>query len=292
MVKIREKRLRQKPDWLKIQLPNTGDYKWMHNTIRDNKLHTICTSGKCPNAAECWAAGTATFMILGDICTRACKFCNVKTGKPDPVDIKEPLRIARSINIMKLKHAVITSVDRDDLEDGGAGIWSATILKTKELNPNTTMEVLIPDFNGLHHLIQEVMDAKPEVISHNLETVRRLTPQIRTKAKYDLSLKVLKYIADGGVVAKSGIMLGLGETEEEVFQTMDDLLEVGVTVMTIGQYLQPTKNHLPVSEYVTPEQFEKYKQVGLEKGFKYVESGPMVRSSYHADQHINALNNQ
>ncbi len=287
MVKIKSKIV--KPDWLKIQLPNTSDYKWMHNTIRDNKLHTICTSGKCPNAAECWAAGTATFMILGDICTRACKFCNVKTGKPDPVDLKEPTRIARSINIMKLKHAVITSVDRDDLEDGGAEIWAATIRKTKELNPNTTMEVLIPDFNGLHHLIQQVMDAQPEVISHNMETVRRLTPVIRTKAKYDLSLKVLKYISDGGVVAKSGIMLGLGETEEEVFETMDDLLAAGVTVMTIGQYLQPTQKHLPVSEYVTPEQFEKYKQVGLEKGFKYVESGPMVRSSYHADQHINAL---
>jgi len=228
-------------------------------------------------------------MILGDICTRACKFCNVKTGKPDPVDNKEPLRIARSIQIMKLRHAVITSVDRDDLEDGGAGIWAATIEKTKELNPATTMEVLIPDFNGLHHLIQQVMDAKPEVISHNLETVRRLTPVIRTKAKYDLSLKVLKYIADGGRVAKSGIMLGLGETEEEVFEAMDDLLAAGVTVMTIGQYLCPSKDHLPVSEYVTPEQFEKYKTVGLEKGFKYIESGPLVRSSYHAEEHINAL---
>jgi len=287
MVKIRSKV--SKPDWLKIQLPNTADYKWMHNTIRDHKLHTICTSGKCPNAAECWANGTATFMILGDICTRACKFCNVKTGKPNPVDNKEPLRIARSIQIMKLRHAVITSVDRDDLEDGGAAIWASTIEKTKELNPDTSMEVLIPDFNGLHHLIQQVMDAKPEVISHNLETVRRLTPVIRTKAKYDLSLKVLKYIADGGMVAKSGIMLGLGETEEEVFQAMDDLLAAGVTVMTIGQYLCPSKDHLPVSEYVTPEQFEKYKQMGLEKGFKYVESGPLVRSSYHAEEHINAL---
>jgi len=287
MVKIRSKV--SKPDWLKIQLPNTADYKWMHNTIRDHKLHTICTSGKCPNSAECWANGTATFMILGDICTRACKFCNVKTGKPDPVDNKEPLRIARSIQIMKLRHAVITSVDRDDLEDGGAGIWAATIEKTKELNPNTSMEVLIPDFNGLHPLIQQVMDAKPEVISHNLETVRRLTPMIRTKAKYDLSLKVLKYIAEGGMVAKSGIMLGLGETEEEVFEAMDDLLAAGVTVMTIGQYLCPSKDHLPVSEYVSPEQFEKYKTVGLEKGFKYVESGPLVRSSYHAEEHINAL---
>ena len=287
MVKIRRKV--SKPDWLKIQLPNTADYNWMHKTIRDHKLNTICTSGKCPNSAECWANGTATFMILGDICTRACKFCNVKTGKPDPVDNKEPLRIARSIQIMKLRHAVITSVDRDDLEDGGAAIWADTIEKTKELNPDTSMEVLIPDFNGLHHLIQQVMDAKPEVISHNLETVRRLTPVIRTKAKYDLSLKVLKYIADGGMVAKSGIMLGLGETEDEVFEAMDDLLAVGVTVMTIGQYLCPSKEHLPVSEYVKPEQFEKYKRVGLEKGFKYVESAPLVRSSYHAEEHINAL---
>lgn len=287
MVKIKSKV--SKPDWLKIQLPNTTEYKWMNNVIRDNKLHTICTSGKCPNAAECWGSGTATFMILGDICTRACKFCNVKTGKPNPIDNKEPLRIARSIKIMKLKHAVITSVDRDDLEDGGTGIWAETIQQTRGLNPDTTMEVLIPDFNGLHHLIQQVIDAKPEVISHNLETVRRLTPQIRTKAKYDLSLKVLKYIADKGMVAKSGIMLGLGETEEEVFEVMDDLLAAGVTVMTIGQYLQPTQNHLPVAEYVTPEQFKKYEKVGLDKGFKYVESGPLVRSSYHAEKHINAL---
>ncbi len=278
-----------KPDWLKIQLPNTADYSWMNKTIRDNKLHTICTSGKCPNAAECWSNGTATFMILGDICTRSCKFCNVKTGKPDAPDTKEPMRIARSIQIMKLRHAVITSVDRDDLEDGGAAIWAETIRKTKELNPDTTMEVLIPDFNGLHHLITMVMDAKPEVISHNIETVRRLTPIIRTKAKYDLSLKVLKHIADGGMVAKSGMMLGLGETEEEVLASMDDLIAVGVKVLTIGQYLQPSKEHLPVSEYITPQQFEKYKTLGLQKGFKYVESGPLVRSSYHAENHINAL---
>lgn len=279
----------RKPDWLKIQLPNTADYKWMHQTIRDNKLHTICTSGKCPNAAECWGAGTATFMILGDICTRACKFCNVKTGKPLAVDTKEPLRIARSIKIMKLKHAVITSVDRDDLEDGGAGIWEETILKVKEINPGITQEVLIPDFNGLRHLIQKVIDAKPEVISHNLETSRRITPIIRSRAKYDLSLEVLKYIADAGVVAKTGIMVGIGETEEEVLQTMKDAVNVGVKVFTIGQYLQPSKQHLPVEEYVTPEQFAKYKKAGLEMGFKYVESGPMVRSSYHAEKHINAL---
>ncbi len=279
----------RKPDWLKIQLPNTSDYKWMHQTIRDNKLHTICTSGKCPNAAECWAAGTATFMILGDICTRACKFCNVKTGKPLAVDVKEPFRIARSIQIMKLRHAVITSVDRDDLEDGGSEIWKQTILKVKEMNPGITQEVLIPDFNGLKPLIKKIIEAGPEVISHNLETVRRITPIIRTRAKYDLSLDVLKYIADNGVVAKTGVMLGLGEKEEEVIATMKDAYEAGVKVFTIGQYLQPSKDHLPVSEYVTPEQFAKYKEIGLEMGFKYVESGPMVRSSYHAEKHINAL---
>jgi len=279
----------RKPDWLKIQLPNTSDYKWMHQTIRDNQLHTICTSGKCPNAAECWAAGTATFMILGDICTRACKFCNVKTGKPLAVDVKEPFRIARSIQIMKLRHAVITSVDRDDLEDGGADIWAQTITKVKEMNPGITQEVLIPDFNGLRHLIKQVIDAKPEVISHNLETVRRITPIIRTRAKYDLSLDVLRYISENGVVSKTGIMLGLGEKEEEVIQTMKEAFEAGVKVFTIGQYLQPSKEHLPVEEYIAPEQFEKYKSIGLEIGFKYVESGPMVRSSYHAEQHINAL---
>ncbi len=280
---------RKKPDWLKIHLPNTGEYNWMNKTIRDHKLHTICTSGKCPNAAECWGNGTATFMILGNICTRSCKFCNVLTGKPETVDFKEPFRIARSIQIMKLKHAVITSVDRDDLEDGGAGIWAETIRKVKEMNPGITQEVLIPDFNGLKHLIQQVIDAAPEVVSHNLETVRRLTPQIRSKAKYNLSLKVLSYIASSDVVAKSGIMVGLGETAEEVMETMDDLIEVGVKVLTIGQYLQPTSKHLPVQEYVTPEQFEIYRKEGLKKGFKYVESGPLVRSSYHAEKHINAL---
>jgi lipoic acid synthetase len=278
-----------KPEWLKIQLPNTSDYNWMNKTIRDNQLHTICTSGKCPNAAECWSQGTATFMILGNICTRACKFCNVTTGKPLPADINEPLKVARSIQIMKLKHAVITSVDRDDLEDGGASIWADTILKVKELNPGLTMEVLIPDFNGLEPLIKQVIDAKPEVISHNLETVRRLTPVIRTKAKYDLSLRVLRYIASQGDIAKSGIMLGLGETPEEIYQTMDDLLEAGVKVMTIGQYLQPSKENLPVLEYITPETFATYREVGLSKGFSFVESSPLVRSSYHAAEHINAL---
>lgn len=288
MEQVKKRRV-AKPDWLKIQLPNTSDYQWMNKTIRDHKLHTICTSGKCPNAAECWSAGTATFMILGDICTRACKFCNVKTGKPEAVDFKEPLRIARSIKIMQLRHAVITSVDRDDLPDGGAGVWVETILKVKELNPGITMEVLIPDFQGTTSLVQQVIDAQPEVISHNVETVRRLTPQIRSRAKYDVSLDVLRYIAQAGVVAKSGLMLGLGEQPEEVLETMDDLAAVGVSVLTIGQYLQPSNQHLPVQEYVTPEQFKYYEEEGLKRGFKYVESGPLVRSSYHAEKHINAL---
>jgi lipoic acid synthetase len=283
------KRRVSKPDWLKIQLPNTTNYNWMNKTIRDHKLHTICTSGKCPNAAECWGIGTATFMILGDICTRACKFCNVKTGKPGPVDFKEPFRIARSIQIMKLKHAVITSVDRDDLPDGGAGIWVETIQKVKEMNPGITMEVLIPDFQGMTNLVQQVIDAQPEVISHNVETVRRLTPQIRSRAKYDVSMDVLKYIAAAGVVAKSGVMLGLGEKPEEVLETMDDLAAIGVSVLTIGQYLQPSPAHLKVEEYITPEQFKFYEVEGLKRGFKFVESGPLVRSSYHAERHINAL---
>lgn len=283
------KRSISKPDWLKIKLPSTGNYNWMNKTIRDHKLHTICTSGKCPNAAECWGNGTATFMILGDICTRACKFCNVKTGKPGPVDFKEPFRIARSIQIMKLRHAVITSVDRDDLPDGGAGIWVETIQKVKELNPGITMEVLIPDFQGMTNLVQQVIDAQPEVISHNVETVRRVTPQIRSRAKYDVSMDVLKYIAAAGVVAKSGLMLGLGEKEEEVLETMDDLVAIGVSVLTIGQYLQPSPEHLKVEAYITPDQFKFYETEGLKRGFKFVESGPLVRSSYHAERHINAL---
>ena len=283
---VKTKRKISKPDWLKIKLPGTEEYKWMNKVVKENNLHTICTSGKCPNAAECWAKGTATFMILGDICTRACNFCNVATGKPEPVDLKEPLRIARSIKIMKVKHAVITSVDRDDLDDGGAGIWVETINQVKGLNPETTMEVLIPDFNGNESLIKMIIDAEPEVISHNLETVRRLTPEIRTKAKYDVSLSVLKYIAGNGTVAKSGIMLGLGEREDEVLEVMDDLLDAGVSIFTIGQYLQPTSAHLPVTEYVHPDTFAMYKDIGLEKGFRYVESAPLVRSSYNAGAHV------
>ncbi len=276
----------RKPDWLKIKIPSGKEYVSVKEIVNRNKLHTICTSGHCPNMHECWGRGTATLMILGDICTRSCKFCNVKTGKPLPVDWEEPGRVARSVKMMNLKHVVITSVDRDDLDDGGAGIWALTIKKIKELNPNTTIETLIPDFDGKEELLQMVIDAAPEVISHNLETVKRLTPLTRSRAKYERSLKVLEYIAKSGVTAKSGIMAGLGETPDEVYEMMDDLLNVGVKVLTIGQYLQPTKKHLPVKEYVTPEQFKEYERVGLEKGFRFVESAPLVRSSYHAERHV------
>jgi len=277
-----------KPGWLKINLPRATEYNWMHKVIRDNQLHTICTSGKCPNAAECWGSGTATFMILGDICTRACRFCNVKTGRPLPPDTNEPIKVARSVQLMKLKHAVITSVDRDDLPDGGASVWVETIERVKELNPGITMEVLIPDFQGNTNLVQQIIDAGPEVISHNLETVRRLSPVVRSRAKYDLSLEVLKYISSSGVIAKSGIMLGIGETQREVLETMNELADVNVKVVTLGQYLQPSVNHLEVQEYITPDQFKFYEKEGLKRGFKYVESGPLVRSSYHADRHVKA----
>jgi lipoic acid synthetase len=276
----------RKPDWLKIKVPSGKEYVSVKEIVNRNKLHTICTSGHCPNMHECWGRGTATLMILGDICTRSCKFCNVKTGKPLPVDNDEPLRVARSVKMMNLKHVVITSVDRDDLQDGGAGIWALTVKMIKELNPDTTIETLIPDFDGKEELLQKVIDAAPEVISHNLETVKRLTPLTRSRAKYDRSLKVLEYIAKSGIVAKSGIMAGLGETPGEVFEMMDDLLSAGVKVLTIGQYLQPTKKHLPVYQYVTPRQFKEYERVGLEKGFRFVESAPLVRSSYHAERHV------
>lgn len=276
----------RKPDWLKIKIPSGKEYISVKKIVAEHKLHTICTSGHCPNMHECWGRGTATLMILGDICTRSCKFCNVKTGRPLPADRKEPGRVAESVKLMQLKHAVLTSVDRDDLKDGGAGIWAMTIRKIKELSPQTTIETLIPDFDGREEPIRQVIDAGPEVISHNLETVRRITPWTRSRAKYDRSLKVLEYIAGSGAVAKSGIMAGLGETPEEVFELMDDLLAVGVSVLTIGQYLQPTIKHLPVKEYVSPEQFREYKRVGLEKGFRIVESSPLVRSSYHAEKHV------
>lgn len=279
------KRIR-KPDWLKIKVPKGKEYIGVREVIDRNKLHTICTSGQCPNKEDCWGRGTATFMILGNICTRSCKFCSVATGRPLPADWAEPGRVAESVRLMKLRHCVITSVDRDDLEDGGAAIWAATIREVREQNPAITMETLVPDFRGRKEFLQIVIDARPDVISHNLETVKRLTPQVRSAAIYERSLEVVGWIAESGIRSKSGIMLGLGETEEEVIRVMDDLRRVGCEVMTIGQYLQPTAKHLPVQEYVTPEQFDKYRIIGLEKGFRHVESGPLVRSSYRAEKHI------
>ena len=277
---------RRKPEWLKIKLAKDGEYLKVKKLMRQEGLHTICESGDCPNLGECWSRGTATFMILGDICTRGCKFCAVTTGQPLPPDTEENQRIARSIKLMRLKHCVITSVDRDDLPDLGAGFWADTIRTIKAENPTVTLEVLIPDFQGKTELVNVVAAAKPEIISHNLETVRRLTPSIRSRAKYDVSLSVIQDIANAGVVAKTGIMLGLGETREEIIQTMDDALASGCTVLTIGQYLQPTKSNISVVEYITPEVFAELKTIGLQKGFKFVESGPLVRSSYHAEGHL------
>lgn len=280
---------RRKPDWLKIKLPMGQLSVEVLNTVRENHLHTICTSGRCPNQGECWGCGTATFMIGGNICTRACKFCNVTTGRPLPLDPEEPHHIAQSVKLLKLKHVVITSVDRDDVGDLGAGHWVRVIQAVKQENPATTMEVLIPDFQGREELVQQIIDAGPEVISHNLETVRRLSDQVRSRATYEVSLKVIGQVAAAGIVSKSGIMLGLGETSEEVLQTMDDLRAVGCRVMTIGQYLQPTAQNIEVKEYIRPEVFEVYKAAGLEKGFSFVESGPLVRSSYHAERHVGKL---
>lgn len=278
----------RKPDWLKISLPKGKEYLNVKDVIAKKGLHTICVSGKCPNMSECWGRGTATFMILGDICTRACKFCSVKTGSPQGiVDWGEPDRLAESIRKMELRHVVLTSVDRDDLPDGGADIWAKTVRRIKEVNPELTIETLIPDFNGVEEHINLVINSGPNIVSHNMETVRRLTPKIRSRAKYDTSLKTIGTIAKSGKAKpKSGIMVGLGENEEEVIQTMDDLISVGCKVITIGQYLQPTKKHLTVKEFIKPMQFKKYKEIGLEKGFQFVESGPLVRSSYHAERHI------
>jgi len=276
----------RKPDWLKIKLPKGKSYRKVKGIIEERGLHTICSSGRCPNMGECWGAGTATFMLLGEICTRSCKFCATKTGKPLPVDTDEPTKIADSVILLNLKHVVLTSVDRDDLEDGGAGAWTATIRKIREVCPGTTIEALVPDFSGNAGNLQMVIDERPEIISHNLETVRRLTPEVRSAALYDRSLWVIKQIAENGVTAKSGIMAGLGETEVEVLETMDDLRAIGCSIFTIGQYLRPSKDHLPVSEYITPEQFEKYRLAGLEKGFTHVESKPLIRSSYHAEKHV------
>ena len=275
------------PHWMKMQMPGGKHYMKVKDVVTKNRLHTICTSGNCPNIGECWAEGTATFMILGDICTRACKFCAVHTGRPLPPDPDEPYRLAESIRKMGVRHAVITSVDRDDLDDKGAGFWSETIRVLKKELLGLTMETLIPDMDGREDLISQIIEAAPEVISHNLETVRRLTPQIRSRAKYDTSLKVVRQISESHLVSKSGIMLGLGEMEEEVLETMDDLIDAGCKVMTIGQYLQPTMDHIPVKEYVTPEKFAEYERIALSKGFRHVESSPLVRSSYHAEKHIN-----
>jgi len=281
-----ELRFKPKPDWLRVKLPMGEEYKKVREIVSSHKLHTICESGSCPNMGECWGAGTATFMILGNICTRSCGFCAVATGRPFPVDLKEPERVAESVRLMNIKHCVITSVNRDDLKDGGSIIWVETINAIRRGSPQTKFETLIPDFMGNWENLQRIIDAHPDIVSHNTETVRRLTKQVRVQAKYDRSLEVLKRLKDAGMKTKSGIMLGLGETKNEICETMDDLRAAGCDVLTMGQYLQPTKQHLPVIEFIHPEVFAKYKVIGLEKGFRYVESGPMIRSSYHAEKHI------
>lgn len=277
---------RRKPDWLKIKLPRGFKASQVVGMLNDRHLHTICSSGMCPNRAECWGNGTATFMICGNVCSRNCRFCNVTGGKPEPLDPQEIEDIARSVKELGLKHVVITSVTRDDLPDGGAAHWAATIRRIHEVAPGVTMEVLIPDMQGHTELLDMIIAEHPDVISHNMETVRRLTPEVRRTATYDCSLQVLKYLREQGVVTKSGIMLGLGETPEEIVQTMDDLRAVDCQVMTIGQYLQPTKDHYPVQAYIHPDTFEEYRLIGIKKGFRHIESAPMVRSSYHAEKHV------
>lgn len=276
----------RKPEWLKISIGANERYTETKRVVESHCLHTICSSGRCPNMGECWGKGTATFMIGGDICTRCCKFCNTQTGKPLPLDMEEPTHVAESIALMKLSHAVITSVDRDDLPDLGAAHWACTIREIKRLNPETTIEVLIPDFQGRKELVSQVIEAQPEIISHNMETVKRITPLVRSAARYETSLEVIRQIADSGITAKSGIMVGLGETPEEVEELMDDLRRAGCQILTIGQYLQPSHKHYPVAEYVTPAQFASYKETGLAKGFDQVESAPLVRSSYHAEKQV------
>ena len=276
----------KKPKWLRVKLPIGENYRKVRSLVDEHKLHTICESGSCPNMGECWGEGTATFMILGNICTRSCGFCAVKTGKPEVVDAYEPGKVANSVKIMKVKHAVITSVDRDDLKDGGSEIWAQTVRAIRKQSPGTTLETLIPDFAGKWENLQVIIDVAPEIVSHNLETVRRLTKQVRIQAKYDRSLELLFRLKKGGMHTKSGLMLGLGESEQEILETMQDLRNVGVEVLTLGQYLQPTLKHLPVVEFIDPEKFEYYKIKGLEMGFRYVESGPLVRSSYHAEKHL------
>ena len=275
-----------KPKWLRVKLPTGENYKKVRSLVDEHKLHTICESGNCPNMGECWGEGTATFMILGNICTRSCGFCAVATGKPETADPFEPVRVAKSIKLMQVKHAVITSVDRDDLADGGSQIWLETVQAVRRISPGTTMETLIPDFAGKWENLQRIIEAAPEVVSHNLETVRRLTKQVRIQAKYDRSLELLLRLKQAGMKTKSGVMLGLGESEQEILETIEDLSSVGVDILTLGQYLQPTPKHLPVASFITPEKFAEYKIFALDKGFRYVESGPLVRSSYHAEKHL------
>lgn len=276
------------PHWMKVPLPHGEDYSRVKNLVQRQKLNTICVSGNCPNKGECWSAGTATFMILGEKCTRNCKFCQVHTMKPDAPDWDEPNRLAETIKELNLKHVVLTSVARDELSDGGAQFWATTIRTVKEVNPKLTMEVLIPDFRRGNRALDLVMAEQPEVISHNIETVKRLTPEVRAMSRYEHSLELLEYMGKGETIAKSGLMMGLGETEEEVVEAMEDVLKTGAKVFTIGQYLQPSKAHYPVKEYVHPDVFNRLKETGLNMGFSYVESGPQVRSSYHAEQHITA----
>ena len=276
-----------KPKWLRVKLPTGKKYTNLRKLVDKYDLHTICTSGSCPNMGECWSEGTATFMILGNVCTRSCGFCGVKTGRPENVDWDEPEKVARSIKLMDIKHAVITSVDRDDLKDMGSIIWEETVKSIRRMNPTTTLETLIPDFQGVERHIDRIIAVKPEVVSHNMETVKRLTREVRIQAKYDRSLAVLKYLKDNGIErTKSGIMLGLGEKEEEVIQTLKDLRSVNLDIVTIGQYLQPSKKHLPVQQFITPDQFKKYEEIGLDLGFRHVESGALVRSSYKAQKHL------
>lgn len=276
----------KKPNWLRVKLPTGENYRHVRNLVDQHKLHTICESGNCPNMGECWGEGTATFMILGNVCTRSCGFCAVATGRPEAVDWDEPQRVAEAIFLMKVKHAVLTSVDRDELKDGGSIIWHNTIKAVKSLNPDTTLETLVPDFKGKAEDIQRIIDAAPEVVSHNIETVERLTRQVRIQAKYRRSMEVLKLLKQGGMRTKSGMMLGLGETKEEVLQAMQDLRNSGVDVITLGQYLQPTRKHLPVVRFVHPDEFAEYRVAGYQMGFDYVESGPLVRSSYHSERHV------
>lgn len=286
VIQEENKNVQKKPDWLKVKLPYGQEYSRVRNIIDTYKLHTVCESAMCPNMGECWSAGTATFMILGNVCTRSCNFCAVITGKPTELDTDEPYRVAEAVQLMRLKHCVITSVNRDELKDGGAAIWAKTIEEVRKLNPNTTIEVLIPDFKGKLEPLQMVLEQRPDILNHNTETIPRLYRRVRPQAKFEWSMNVIRQAKNAGLRTKSGIMLGLGESKDEILFVMDSLLENGCDIMTMGQYLQPTKQHLPVERYVTPQEFEELKQIGLQKGFKYVESAPLVRSSYHAERQV------